>query len=111
VIGQQEVMVLHYSHTNGTYLPGILSKVEGWGQQVAESARRITQVYGYDMNMVEFVVKDDDVYVINNTNPAPDIDRRLMTAEQFDWCVRKMAAMAVERALRPLPQPSPFNVA
>jgi glutathione synthase/RimK-type ligase-like ATP-grasp enzyme len=110
VIGQQEVMVLHYSHANGAYLPGILSKEDGWGKELAETARRITQVYGYDVNMVEFVVKNDTVYVINTTNPAPDIDRNLLTAEQFDWCVRKMAAMAVERALRPLSQPIPFNL-
>ncbi len=108
VIGQEAVMILRYSHTDGAYLPGILSKEDGWGKQLAIDALRITQQYQYDMNMVEFVVKGNDVYVIAGSNPAPDIDRRLMTAEQFDWCVNQTVAMAMARAQRPSPPQSPF---
>lgn len=109
VIGQQDVMILHYSHANGTYLPGFLATDEGLGQKLAESARRITQIYQYDVNMVEFVVKNENIYVINNTNPVPDIDRRMMSGEQFGWCIRKMAQWAIERGQRPLPQENPFT--
>ncbi len=108
VIGQQAVMILHYSQTGGTYLPGILTKDEGWGKQLADDALRISQQCQYDVNMVEFVVKGDDVYVISSSNPAPDIDRQLMTAEQFNWCVREMAKLVIERAQRPLPPHLPF---
>jgi len=108
VIGQNTVMILRYSHTSGAYLPGILSQEDGWGKQLAEDALRITRHYQYDVNMVEFVVKGDDVYVIASSNPAPDIDRQLMTAEQFNWCIQKMAAMVIDRAERPLPLQTPF---
>lgn len=108
VIGQEEVMILHYSQTGGVYLPGTLSQVKGLGKQLAENARRITRVYQYDVNMVEFVVRKEEIYVINNTNPAPTIDRRLMTSEQFDWCIQQIAQLAIERAQRPSLQPGPF---
>jgi hypothetical protein len=108
VIGQESVMILRYSHASGAYLPGILSKEEGWGKQLAEDALIISQQVHYDVNLVEFVVKGEDVYVIASSNPTPDIDRQLMSAEQFDWCIRKMVALAVERAHRPLPLQLPF---
>lgn len=108
VIGQNTVIILRYSHASGAYLPGILSQEDGWGKQLAEDALRITRHYQYDVNMVEFVVKGDDVYVIASSNPAPDIDRQLMTAEQFNWCIQKMAAMVIDRAKRPLPLQTPF---
>lgn len=104
VFGQEHVMLLHYSQQTGTYLPGMLSQKNGLGKKLVEDALQITQAYGYDMNLVEFVVKNDEIYVINNTSPAPDIDRHLMTAEQFDWCVHTMVQVAIERAQRPLPQ-------
>lgn len=104
VFGQEEVMLLHYSQTSGTYLPGILSQKNGLGKKLAQDALRITHAYGYDMNLVEFVVKNDEIYVINNTSPTPDMNRHLMTAEQFDWCVQTMVKVALDRAQRPLPQ-------
>lgn len=109
VVGQEAVMILRYSQAGGAYLPGVLSKETGWGQQLAEDARRITRLYRYDMNMVEFVVQGNDVYVIAASNPAPDIDRQLMTAEQFNWCVNQMVAIAIERVQRPLPTITPFT--
>jgi hypothetical protein len=109
VIGQKDVLILHYSQSGRTYLPGVVAKDEGVGQQLAEAALKITQVYQYDLNMVEFVVKKDVIYVINGTNPVPDIDKQLMTAEQFNWCVQKTAALAIDRALRPLPQHTPLT--
>lgn len=110
IIGQEAVMILRYSQASGAYLPGILSKEEGWGQQLAESARLITRRYQYDVNMVEFVVKGTEVYVIAGSNPAPDIDRQLMTAEQFDWCVRQMVEMVIGHSQRPLPPQTPFTL-
>lgn len=110
VIGRNQVMILHYVQTSGTYRPGMLSQEKGLGAELAGYARKITQIYEYDINMVEFVLQKETIYVINSTNPAPDIDRQLMTQEQFTWCVNHMAELAISRAKRPLPQTIPFTL-
>ena len=109
VIGQEKVLSLQYSLKDGRYQPDILANDSQLGQQLATDARRITKSYHYDINMVEFVIKDEIAYVINGTYPTPDIDLTLMTEEQFQWFVTEIAALAIERAKRPLPQTGTFS--
>lgn len=104
VVGQEHVLVLQYSLINGRYLPTAISPTDPIGQQAAQNALSLTRTYGYDVNMVEFVVKNNQLYVINSTNPAPVMDKQLMTAEQFTWCVDKIAALAIDRVKRPISQ-------
>ena len=54
---------------------------------------------GYDMNALEFAVKDGDFYGIDLTNYTPDLDERSLKAAHFPWAVEKMAEFAVEKAL------------
>lgn len=109
VIGQNKVLSLNYSVKHGRYQQNILESNSQLGQQLAADALRITRAYQYDINMVEFVIKDDVAYVINGTYPAPDIDLTLMTDAQFQWLVAETAALAIERAERPLPQTGIFT--
>lgn len=104
VVGHKKVMSLSFSRQDNHYKPEIISNKNKLGAQLADAAIRITEAYQYDVNMVEFVVKNDEIYVINGTNPAPQISYELMTKEQFFWCVDEIAELAIERALRPLPQ-------
>jgi hypothetical protein len=73
-------------------------------QQVRQAAVRITQAYGYDVNMVEFIVRDGAAYLINPTNPAPDLDINLLTPRHFSWCVNEIASLTIARAKEPTPQ-------
>jgi hypothetical protein len=109
VIGRESVLLLRYSLADGRYLPGTISTSEGVGLHLAKDALTLTRAYGYDINMVEFVVKDGQVYVINSTNPTPVMDKALMDPEQFAWCVRKIADIAISRVRRPLPQRAIFE--
>jgi hypothetical protein len=109
VIGQEKVLSLHYSLKNGRYKQSILAQDSELGQRLTVDALHITRAYQYDINMVEFVIKDDIAYVINGTYPAPDIDLTLMTDEQFQWLVSEIVALAIERAQRPLRQTGIFQ--
>lgn len=104
VVGQEKVMLLRYSLATGKYQPEIITEDDPLYQKLAESSLALTRAYRYDINMVEFVIKDDEPYVINSTNPVPVIDKELMSDEQFDWVVQEMAETAVLRAQSPLPQ-------
>jgi len=97
VVGREEVMSLRYSLADGRYLPGVVSDDSDLDGQVAADALNITRAYGYDINMVEFVVQGQKLFIINGTNPAPILDLELMDHAQFGWCVEKIAIMAVER--------------
>ena len=54
---------------------------------------------GYDMNALEFAVRDGIFYGIDLTNYTPDYDQRSLKDAHFPWVVEKMASFAVEKAL------------
>ena len=58
---------------------------------------------GYDINTLEFAVRDGVPYAIDFMNPAPDCDLFSVGQENFDWVVREVAEMLIERAESPRP--------
>jgi glutathione synthase/RimK-type ligase-like ATP-grasp enzyme len=72
-----------------------------------ELSLRFNQALGYDMNAVEFAVKDGRFYGIDLTNYAPDLDHRSLKDAHFPWAVEKMAEFAIEKALEERRTPSP----
>jgi glutathione synthase/RimK-type ligase-like ATP-grasp enzyme len=62
---------------------------------------------GYDMNALEFAVKDGDFYGIDLTNYTPDLDYRSLKDAHFPWAVEKMAEFAIEKALSGERTPKP----
>lgn len=109
VFGHETVLPLRYLVADNRYFVDILPSDDALGRQLTHQALTLTRAYGYDVNMVEFVVADDQLYVINATNPAPEMMVGLMTAEQFDFCIDEVARVAISRVKRPLPQRSIFT--
>jgi glutathione synthase/RimK-type ligase-like ATP-grasp enzyme len=72
---------------------------------------RFNQALGYDMNALEFAVKDGDFYGIDLTNYTPDLDYRSLKDAHFPWAVEKMAEFAIEKALsgEGTPRPPDFR--
>ncbi len=71
-----------------------------------ELSLRFNQALGYDMNALEFAVKDGRYYGIDLTNYTPDLDHRSLKDAHFPWAVEKMADFAVEKALSGEPTPT-----
>jgi len=67
---------------------------------------KFNQALGYDMNALEFAVKDGVFYGIDLTNYTPDMDYKSFKDAHFPWAVEKMAAFAVEMALSSEPTPA-----
>ena len=67
-------------------------------------ALKLVQALGYDMNSVEFAVRDGVPYAIDFMNPAPDMDINSLTPTYFDWMVNHMADMVIRLANEPRPQ-------
>ena len=79
------------------YPKGLLERVE-------RDARMLCQALGYDLNTVEFAVEDGVPYAIDFMNPAPDMDVNSLTPDHFEWVVKHMADLVIDRALNPRPQ-------
>jgi hypothetical protein len=77
------------------------------GTLVVDGALRLCEALGYDMNTVEFAIKDGVPYAIDFTNPAPDMDVNSLTQHYFEWAVREMANMCIDLALGKREQEQP----
>ena len=73
--------------------------------EAEELSLRFNQALGYDMNALEFAVKDDTFYGIDLTNYTPDFDHRSLKDAHFPWVVEKMASFALDKALAGDPTP------
>jgi hypothetical protein len=72
-------------------------------ERLHRDALALSVALGYDMNTVELAVRDGVPYAIDFTNPAPDADVHSIGRDNFDWIVRTMAEVLVERVRNPRP--------
>ncbi len=69
------------------------------GARVVRDAQTINMALGYEMNTIEFAVKDEVPYAIDYLNAAPDFERDRITPFYFVHVVEKMARLVIDRAL------------
>ncbi|HWP44272.1 MAG TPA: hypothetical protein VNO14_13595 [Blastocatellia bacterium] len=67
-------------------------------ERIRSDAIKINEALGYDMNTVEFAVRDGVPYAIDFTNSAPDFDISSLTEAYFPWVVYAMADLVIARA-------------
>jgi hypothetical protein len=68
---------------------------------VVDDSRNLVRALGYDMNSMEWAVRDGIPYAIDFMNPAPDMDIYSLTPTHFEWVVSGMADMAIRFAKQP----------
>ena len=66
--------------------------------RVTADAAKLCQALGYDMNTVEFAIRDGVPYAIDFMNSAPDFDISSLTPQPFEWVVNAMADLVIARA-------------
>ncbi len=99
-VGRKEVLIMPYDPKNRRYLPQ-----EALAHYSPEMLDRITrdtilinEALGYDLNTVEFAIKDGVPYAIDFTNPAPDADIWSVTEPYHNWVTNAVANMLVDYA-------------
>ncbi len=110
VIGGERTLLMPYSFDEAHYMQSDRHLSDSLTQQMTEMACTLSRVYGYDINMSEFVLDGEDVYLINATNPSPLLGRDMMTAAQFDWACAEIAALALHRAEEARPMELPVHL-
>ncbi len=103
-VGQTNILPTKYDPKNRRYNVEHDHLSSELGERIVRDATRINQVMGYDMNSIEFAIKDGVPYAIDFMNPAPDMDINSVTPHYFEWAVKAMADLAIEMALNPKPQ-------
>jgi hypothetical protein len=97
--GKSDIVPVEYDprerryHVNHAYLDADL------GDRVVRDARTINEALGYEMNTIEFAVRDGVPYAIDFLNPAPDFERDRITAHYFDLVLDRMSRLVIDRAV------------
>jgi hypothetical protein len=103
-IGRSAVLPIHYDPVARRYLPETDHMDRPLGRRLVEDSRKLVQALGYDMNSVEWAVRDGVPYAIDFLNPAPDMDVNSLTPRFFTWAVENMASLAIRLAREPPPR-------
>lgn len=103
VLGREHVLPMPYDPRERRYIPdpGYLSPE--LVERCTADALTLCRALGYDMNTVEFAVRDGIPYAIDFMNPAPDMDIYSLTPTYFEWVVEHMADLAITLATAPRP--------
>lgn len=100
-IGKKEILITNwdprkphferYRGTDQTLEPNL-------EERIRIDAIKINEALGYDMNTVEFAVRDNIPYAIDFMNSAPDFDISSLTEKYFPWVINKMADLVIDFA-------------
>lgn len=100
-LGQEDVLPMKYDPRERRYLVEHAHLSPDLGRRIVADSLTLVRALGYDMNTVEWAVRDGIPYAIDFMNPAPDMDIHSLTPHYFEWAVTHMAEMAVRLATRP----------
>jgi hypothetical protein len=101
-LGQDDILVMKYDPNARRYSHHDLSPQ--LYDRIVNDCRTLVRALGYDMNTIEWAVRDGVPYAIDFMNPAPDMDVNSLGYEFHRWCVEHMADMCIRLAQNPQPQ-------
>ncbi|MFN2516219.1 MAG: RimK family alpha-L-glutamate ligase [Pyrinomonadaceae bacterium] len=101
-VGQEDVMIMAYDPRkpylsgeqyihNPNYLAPELA------QRVTKDVRTLCTGLGYDLNTVEFAIKDDVPYAIDFMNPAPDAELASVGEFYHNWITNAVTNLIFKR--------------
>ena len=105
-LGKTDITPVKYDPRERRYLIDHAYLSPELGARVVRDAQAINQALGYEMNTIEFAVRDGVPYAIDYLNPAPDFERDRITEFYFGHVVEKMASLVIDRALNGTPSQS-----
>lgn len=103
-LGQEEVLPMRYDPRARKYVVDRTHLGPQLSRRIVDDSLKLVRALGYDMNSVEWAIKDGVPYAIDFMNPAPDMDINSLMPEYFEWAVKHMADMAIRLAKRPRAQ-------
>ena len=99
--GKTDIIPVAYDPRERRYLVEHEYLTPALGARVVRDAQTINLALGYEMNTIEFAIKDGVPYAIDFLNPACDFERDRITPLYFEIVVEKMARLVIDRAPEP----------
>jgi hypothetical protein len=103
-LGQEDILPMKYDPGNRKYVVDHAHLSEDMGRTIVEQSRTICRALGYDMNSIEWAIRDGVPYAIDFMNCAPDMDVYSLTPSYFEWAVKHLADVAIRLAKNPRQQ-------
>jgi hypothetical protein len=99
VLGRKRVRIMQYDPKKPHHLRYVadFKTPKSLDERMHRDAIALCEGLGYDMNTVEFAVRDGIPYAIDFMNAAPDADRASVGDENFEWMVENMAEVLIEQ--------------
>ncbi|HKN84459.1 MAG TPA: hypothetical protein VJW17_13520, partial [Pyrinomonadaceae bacterium] len=101
-VGQEEVMIMAYdprkpylSGEQYVHDPNYLAPA--LAERVAKDVRTLCTALGYDINTVEFAIKDAVPYAIDFMNPAPDAELASVGEFYHNWITNTVVQLVFKR--------------
>ena len=100
-LGQEDVLPMQYDPKARKYIVDDDYLAPALRERIVKDSRTLCSALGYDMNSLEYAVKDGVPYAIDFMNCAPDMDVYSLTPTYFDWVVKGMADLPIKLARKP----------
>jgi hypothetical protein len=97
--GKVDIVPVAYDPRDRRYLVEHEYLASELGARVVKDAQTINSALGYEMNTIEFAIRNGIPYAIDFLNPAPDFERDRITDFYFTLVVERMAKLVMDRAL------------
>jgi hypothetical protein len=105
-VGRAQVRIMRYDPRQPherRYVHDAPPLDHGLEARLTRDCLALCDALGYDLNTLEFALRDGTPYAIDFMNPAPDADLHSVGPDNFAWVVEAVAALLIERALAPRP--------
>jgi hypothetical protein len=105
-IGQEEVMIMPYDPTKAylsgeQYIQNPNYLTPELAERVTKDVRTLCRALGYDINTVEFAIKDGIPYAIDFMNPAPDAELASVGEFYHNWVTDNVVELVFKRLAEP----------
>lgn len=90
VVGSHRVLPTRYSPEERRYIVDHKHLSPTLGRQIVEACNILCSSLGYDLNTVEFAIRDGVPYAIDFMNPVPEAKPEVITPVYFSWLVENL---------------------
>lgn len=97
-IGRTKVLIMPYDPGQRRYVEQLDYLSAELADRIIGDCKKLCEALSYDMNTIEFAIRDGIPYAIDFLNPAPDAEYWRVGATYFTWIVETMSDLLIDYA-------------